>query len=135
MASSPSIAADGQLVDDIGAVVPVGYSVGRSTGGTVTQATSRATGVTLSKLTGQITLNNTSLAALAAATFTVTNTRVAAGDIVVVNITGATNKATTCSVTAVAAGSFEITIVNGHATVAEIAAATVNFAVIKGSSN
>ena len=47
-------------------------------GGAVTQATNRTTGVTLSKVSGQITTNNASLAAEATAVFTVANTLVAA---------------------------------------------------------
>jgi hypothetical protein len=55
---------------------PTGVGIGYATGagGAVTQATDRTTGVTLSKLTGQITTNNASLAAGAEAEFTVTNT-------------------------------------------------------------
>ena len=63
----------------------IGYATGA--GGTVTQATSRTTGVTLSKTCGQITTDTSSLAAGAEAEFTVTNTTVAATDVVVVTIT------------------------------------------------
>lgn len=136
MASTPSIAADGQLVDDANAVVKPGYMPGRTTGGTVTQATNRSTGVTLSKLTGQITTDATSLAAGATAEFTVTNTLVAATDVVVVNIaSAASTSATKASVSAVAAGSFKIAITNGHASTAETGAIVLNFAVIKGANN
>ena len=45
---------------------------------TVTQITNRSTGVTLSATAGQITTDDTSLAAGAEATFTVTNTYVTA---------------------------------------------------------
>lgn len=114
-----------------GATSGIGYAPGA--GGTVTQATNRTTGVTLSKVTGQITTNNTSLAALAAATFTVTNTAVAATDTIVTSIaSGATNVQTHVDVTAVAAGSFNITVDNQNATTAETGAIVINFAVIKG---
>lgn len=61
----------------------VGYSTGA--GGSVTQATDKSTGVTLSKTTGQITLNNAALAAGAEAIFTVTNTLIGTNDVVIVN--------------------------------------------------
>jgi len=60
-----------------------GYATGA--GGTVTQATSKATGVTLSKSTGQITLNNAALAADTTVSFMLTNTVIEAGDILIMN--------------------------------------------------
>lgn len=60
-----------------------GYATGA--GGTVTQATSKATGVTLSKSTGQITLNAASLASDTTVSFTLTNTVIEAGDILIMN--------------------------------------------------
>jgi len=60
-----------------------GYATG--SGGTVTQATSKSTGVTLSKSTGQITLNNAALAADTTVSFTLTNTVIEAGDILIMN--------------------------------------------------
>jgi hypothetical protein len=108
----------------------IGYKTGA--GGTVTQITSRSTGVTLSKITGKIQTHTTSLAAGASASFTVTNTTVAIGDVVVVAIrSGQTNKETSVAVTAVAAGSFEVTVFNRHASTAEVGAIVINFAVIK----
>ena len=66
-----------------------GYATG--SGGVVTQLTSKATGVTLSKSTGQITLNNAALAASTTVSFTLTNTVIEAGDILVMNhISGGT---------------------------------------------
>ena len=61
----------------------VGYSTG--SGGAVTQATSKSTGVTLNKPTGTITMNNESLAAGAVATFTFTNGNLNGNDMVVIN--------------------------------------------------
>jgi len=60
-----------------------GYVVGE--GGTVTQATSKSTGVTLSKKCGQITMNAAALAADTTVTFTLTNTEVVATDIIILN--------------------------------------------------
>lgn len=61
----------------------IGYGTGA--GGTVTQATSKATGVTLNKVTGQITLNNGALGADTTVSFTMTNSAIAATDILVFN--------------------------------------------------
>jgi len=60
-----------------------GYATGA--GGTVTQLTNKATAVTLSKSTGQITLNNAALAADTTVSFTLTNTVIEAGDILIMN--------------------------------------------------
>ena len=66
-----------------------GYATG--SGGVVTQLTSKATGVTLDKSTGQITLNAAALAASTTVSFTLTNTLIEAGDILVMNhISGGT---------------------------------------------
>ena len=66
-----------------------GYTTG--SGGTITQITSKATSVTLSKSTGQITLNNAALAADTTVSFTLTNTVIEAGDILIMNhISGGT---------------------------------------------
>lgn len=60
-----------------------GYTTG--SGGVVTQATSKATGVTLNKPTGQITLNNAALAADTTVSFVLTNSVIEANDILVFN--------------------------------------------------
>lgn len=66
-----------------------GYAAG--SGGTVTQATSKATGVTLNKSTGQITLDGAALAASTTVSFTLTNAVIETGDILIMNhISGGT---------------------------------------------
>ena len=60
-----------------------GYITGE--GGTVTQGTSKATAVTLSKRCGQITMHNASLAAATTVSFTLTNTTIVATDLLVLN--------------------------------------------------
>ena len=66
-----------------------GYAVGA--GGGVLQATSKATAVTLNKSCGQITMNGAALAASTTVSFTMTNSTVESGDIIVMNhITGGT---------------------------------------------
>jgi hypothetical protein len=112
-----------------------GYATG--SGATVTQATNRATGVTINSVAGQITTNSASLAAEASAVFTVTNNKVAATDVVVVSIASGTVALNTdVIVTAVAAGSFNLTVVNGNAAAgtAETGAIVINFVVLKGAS-
>lgn len=113
----------------VGAVTG-GLNVGSADNGTVTQITSKATGVTLNKLTGQITMHAAALAAAAEVTFTVTNSTVTAGDVVVVNIASVgTSGSYLTGVSAVAAGSFDITLANVSAgSLSE--AVVLNFAVI-----
>lgn len=107
------------------------------TGGAVTQATNRTTGVTLNKVCGTITTNNASLAAELAAAFVVTNSKVAIGDVVLVSQqSGAVGVMTTVEVIATAAGSFTLAVMNGNAAagVAETGAILINFIVVKAIS-
>lgn len=60
-----------------------GYVAGD--GGAITQATSKSTTVILSKKCGQITMNAAALAANTTVSFTLTNTTVAATNIIVLN--------------------------------------------------
>lgn len=115
---------------------PTGGGLGYATGagGAVTQTTNRTTGVTLSKLTGAITTDTTSLSAEVSAAFIVTNTTVAASDVVVLSMrSGNSNLQTGVHVSVVAAGSFTITVTNHTAAAgaAETGAIIINFAVIK----
>lgn len=113
------------------------FGYGTGAGGAVTQATNRTTGVTIDKLTGTITTNNTSLAAEASARFTVTNSTVAIGDVVVVSQqSGAVGVMTDVWVDSIAAGSFVIVVANNNvaAGTAETGAILINFAVIKAVS-
>ena len=104
-----------------------GLGYGTGSGGTVTQATSRTTGVTLNKTNGAITL--VSAAGLATfQSFTVTNSTVAATDVVHVTQKSGTDLYQ-IFVTATAAGSFRITFATtGGITVEQ---PVFNFAVIK----
>jgi hypothetical protein len=112
--------------------VGIGYATGA--GGAVVQATSRTTGVAINRICGQITTNTTSLAAEAAAAFTVTNSIVAVGDVVVACIrSGSNGGMTAVQVTTVAAGSFVLNVMNNNvaAGTAETGAIIINFAIIK----
>jgi len=104
----------------------VGYATGA--GAAVTQITSRTTGVTLNKTTGAITLFSAAGSATAA-TFTVTNSTVAATDVIILNQKSGTDLYD-LMVTAVAAGSFNITFRTTGGTTTETP--VFNFAVIKG---
>ena len=114
----------------------IGYATGA--GCAVTQITSRTTGVTCTGVSGAITTDTTSLAAEADATFTVTNTSVAIGDVIVLSErSGSNGGMTSVEVGAVAAGSFNIDVVNNNAAggTAETGAIIINFAVIKAVSS
>jgi hypothetical protein len=104
----------------------IGYATGA--GGTVTQATSRTTGVTLDKTTGAITLFSAA-GTTAATTFTVTNSTVVATDVIILSQKSGTDLYD-LMVTAVAAGSFNITFRTTGGTTTETP--VFNFAVIKG---
>jgi len=120
-----SVVASGALTS-ASATGGIGYSTGA--GGTVTQATSRTTGVTLNTATGAITLVSAAGSATFQ-TFTVTNSSVAATDaVVVVQKSGA--DLNEIHVTAVAAGSFNISFRTTGGTTTE--QPVFNFTVIKG---
>jgi hypothetical protein len=119
-----SLTATGAIVS--AGTAGVGYATGA--GGTVTQATSRTTGVTLNKTTGSITLVSAAGSGTAA-TFTVTNSTVAATDVIILNQKSGTDLYD-LMVTAVAAGSFNITFRTTGGTTTETP--VFNFAVIKG---
>lgn len=111
----------------------VGYGAG--SGGTVTQGTSKSTGVTLNKVSGQITMNAASLAANTSITFLVTNSTVLATDNVIVNLKGGYASYGTYDVKAegIAAGSFVITLKNvSGGSLSE--AVVLTFSVIRGST-
>jgi len=104
-------------------------------GGTVTQtAGDRTNGVTLSKVTGQITVDDDSLAPVTIVKHVVTNTTVAATDVVLVSkVSGDAD--TSIWVDAVGAGSFTVALRNNAASGDDTTALVYNFVVIKGSSS
>jgi len=124
VATGTSLAATGAITSS--GTAGVGYATGA--GGTVVQATSRTTGVTLNKTTGAITLFSAAGSATAA-TFTVTNSTVAATDVIILNQKSGTDLYD-LMVTAVTAGSFNITFRTTGGTTTETP--VFNFAVIKG---
>jgi hypothetical protein len=66
-----------------------GLGYGTGSGGSVTQATSKGTGVTINKANGRITMNNAALGAGGTAVFLVSNSLVASTDTVVINVNDA----------------------------------------------
>ena len=99
--------------------------------GTVTQATSKSTAVTLNKSAGRITMNNAALASATNVTFTLNNNYLSANDIVILNISGGAATAGTynCWVSAMGAGTASITVRNISAgSLSE--ALIINFAII-----
>lgn len=116
-------------VRSTGATATSGYATGA--GGAVTQITSAATGVTLSKPCGQITTVALTTAAAAEERFTVTNTLVTATDTIALGTTYNGGGTPALSVLKVAAGAFDIVITNLHATAALDAVVVINFAVVK----
>jgi hypothetical protein len=110
----------------------IGYPVGL--GGAVTQETSKATGVTLNKVTGAITTHDASLAGGAEVNFVVTNSFVAATDVPVVAIKSGVSTGTyIASVSAVGAGQFTVTLSNVGATAGE--ALVISYLVLKGAAS
>ena len=115
--------------------VTAGSLVGPTTGGTVTQATNKSTGVTLNTESGQITMNNAALAAAAEVTFTVTNSKIAATDVVVAcHGSAGTAGAYIVSANGIAAGSFKITVSNvSGGSLSETI--VINYVALKGASS
>lgn len=111
----------------------LGYGTGA--GGTVTQATSKSTAVTLNKPSGHITMEAGALAAGAAVTFIVNNSLVTANDTVIPNLIGgvASSAAYRVELENTNAGLFRIRITNISAgSLSE--AVVLHYNVIKGSS-
>lgn len=109
----------------------IGYAVGA--GGTVTQATNKATTVVLNTVAGAITMNNAALASDTIVSFTLTDSAIGATDVLVLNhISGGTVGSYTLNAQA-AAGSATINVANRTAgSLSE--AVVIQFVVIKGSS-
>ena len=110
----------------------LGYTADAS--GAVTQLTSKSTGVTLNKSSGQITMNNASLANVTNVSFTLTNNTIGLNDVVVLSVaSGATAGGYNCWISGKATGSCTITLRNlSGGSLSE--AVVINFAVIHGAS-
>lgn len=109
----------------------IGYATGA--GGTVTQATSKSTGVTLSKIVGDITMNNATLNAGIIVSFTLTNTLIAATDLLLLQHQSTGTVGSYLLSSQCGAGSAVINVRNTSASnLSE--AIVIRFAVIKGAT-
>jgi hypothetical protein len=105
-------------------------TLGYTTGGTVTQATNKATGVTLNGASGRITMNGASLALDTTVTFTLTNSSITANDLLILNhVSGGTAGSYLLNAQA-AAGSATINVRNITAGILS-EAIVIGFAVLK----
>jgi hypothetical protein len=123
------IGADNLSAADVYATDELGYAAAAQ--GTVTQLTSKSTGVTLNRSAGQITMNNASLNGTTNVAFTLTNSTISAKDVVIVNVAGGTasNETYNCWVSGHSAGSATIVLRNiSGGSLSE--AVVINFAVI-----
>ena len=107
----------------------IGYTAAGQ--GTVTQATSKSTGVTLNKPAGRITMDAASLATATNATFTLTNSFISANDTIILTISGGQATAGSYNVFAnsLGTGTVSITLRNiSGGTLSE--AIVINFALL-----
>lgn len=115
----------------------MGYPTG--TGGTVTQTTSRTTGVTLNKITGEIVLFAVGIAGHEADEFVLTNSTIEANDVVMLciknggSLAAGTRKYYVTQVNTVAAGSCTISVGNIDNGAITSESPTLQFVVLKGA--
>ncbi len=125
--SRAALLSQGALVT---AATNTGVGFGTGAGGAVAQASSRTTGVELNTSAGSITLVSAA-GSTTPASFTVTNSKVAATDTILVVQKSGTDLYT-ISVTAVGAGTFQITSNTKSGTTTE--SPVFNFVVLKGAA-
>lgn len=103
--------------------------------GSVTQLTSKSTGVTLNTSAGQITMNNAALAATTNVSFTLTNSLLSAKDVIIFNVSGGNATPGTYNVftSTLAAGSATVVLRNiSGGSLSE--AVVLNFVIIHNAS-
>ena len=111
----------------------IGYSIGA--GGSITQATSKSTAVTLNTATGLIIMNNAALAASTTVGFTLNNSLITSIDNIIVTNAGGNSGSPNYQVWVyiVQSGSCLIALRNiSGGSLSE--AVAINFAIIKGAS-
>jgi len=129
LALTSFLATQGSIINN-GGSGKVGYAAGA--GGAVTQATSKSTGVSLSKQSGQITMNAAALAASTTVSFTLTNTIIEANDVLILNHVSAGTAGAYTLNAQVSAGSASINVRN--VTLGSLSEAIViQFIVINGA--
>lgn len=112
----------------------LGYGIGA--GGTVTQATSKSTAVTLNKPTGQITMNSAALAANTAVSFALNNSLITTSDLVLVcfRYTGQAGGSYQVFIDSISLGTCSITLKN--LTAGSLSdGVVITFVVIKGATS
>jgi len=109
----------------------VGYGTGA--GGTVAQSGNKSGGVTLNKPSGQITMQNTNLAADTTVNFVLTNSTIAANDLLIINQTSTANSGGYVFNAICNTGNANIAVRNIMAATAGDAI-VLRFAVIKGAT-
>lgn len=103
--------------------------MGNTSSVTQSDTSGKATGVSISTTSGQITTDNASLAGGAEVTFTVTNAEVKATSVIALSIkSGGTSGSYIAAVGAVADGSFDIVLANVGSTLGQ--AVVINFVVL-----
>ena len=123
------IGADLVSAADIYASDEIGYTAAAQS--TVTQLTSKSTGVTINASAGQVTMSNAQLNATTNVAFTMTNNKISAKDVVIVNVAGgvASNTTYNCWVSGHGAGTCDFVLRNISAgNLSE--AVVLNFAII-----
>jgi len=101
--------------------------------GTVTQLTSKSTGVTLNTSSGQITLNNASLTTLTNVSFTLTNSTLSAKDVIIFNVSGGNATPGTYNVFTSTLTAGAVTVVLRNISAGTLSEAVVlNFAILHG---
>ena len=127
--NATTVSADNISGTDIYASDEIGYTAAAQ--GAVTQLTDKSTGVTINASAGQITMSNATLNATTNVSFTMTNNKISAKDVVIVNVAGgvASNVTYNCWVSGHTAGSCAFVLRNISAgNLSE--AVVLNFAVI-----
>ena len=113
-----------------------GLGYGTGSGGTVTQATSKSTAVTLNKPTGQITMDNAALLTNTTVSFIVNNTLMTATDCVITNLQGGVSANGNYLIWADYGGAGKFVVNVRNFSVGSLSEAIVfNFAIIKGASS
>lgn len=109
-----------------------GVGVGYYAGSAATQGTSRTTTVPINAYAGAITLF-TAAGSATPASFTVTNTNVRATDTIILSVKSSTTNLYEVFVTAVAAGSFQVTFFTTGGTTSD--APVINYAVVRSAAS
>ena len=123
----------GNLTHSAGLKVKGTGGLGYAFGGVVTQLTSRDTGVTLNTPSGRITLASVAVTQGTLNKFTLTNSCIAALDVVVVGVQASNSGTFNVFVNRTTTGVCDI-VVQNLVTVATVQAVHINFAIIKGAN-